>query len=473
MVAKTAMYKFISRLLIPLLAVWFIVQPGIATAGAIQTYRVGSTFYPLTASGALGAAVDVAMFAGRVSPWITGLTLGYQLAKFVVEGLDSSGAVVPLNVLPAGLLQAPPSTASWSGWTYDSVSKSWLPPAVLALAPVLVWCASGGCSPSQQYSSAQEYCDMVVGYVGVPVRMDSATTATCAVGWTNPTYPTTYQTTQFENGVSCPVGYSVSGSSCILSNSSLVKYPSDDAPTVIAKPDGTGFALDLRDPDNASAPVTIPPYFQSQGVKDGRDTRVTVEPQTGGGLKVTTEQQIVGADGTVSTYRQAVITGADGKVISTTGDNFPGGLSAQTPQSTPLVPTSSGEFPTDYNREVTQLAIRDELQAVGESDALAPGSEADAVALRNHYDNHVDASRIDDVMGGVGLPSAPSFLLFPTLTVPACHAIGWTFQGREVSFDICPHVPTIKSIFGWVLNLIAAAMMFQMLMNFRAMRVRG
>jgi len=468
------MQKLISRLLIPLLAVWFVVQPGIATAGAISTYRVGSTFYPLSASGAMGAAVDIALLAGRASPWITGLTLGYQLAKFVVEGLDSSGAVVPLNVLPAGLAQVPASAASWSGWNYDSVSKSWLPPATAPGSSVYTPTNSG--APS--YSTIEAACSHAARWSAAGYTFISYVSSVVSGNGFSCTGMVNYygQKTIASFGLitqGCPVGYSLSGGSCVLSSPSLVQYPSDNAPTVIAKADGTGFALDLRDPDNASAPVTIPPYFQSQGVKDGRDTRVTIEPQTGGGLKVTTEQQIVNADGTVSTYRQTVLTGADGAVQSTTGANYPGGLSQQTPQSTPLVPTTNGEFPTDYNREATQLAIRDELQAVGESDALAPGSDAAAADLRNYYDNRLAAAQIDDVIAGVGLPSAPSFLLFPTLTVPACHAIGWTFQGREVSFDICPHVPTIKSIFGWVLNLIAAAMMFQMLMNFRAMRVRG
>ncbi len=474
-VAKTflVMQKLTARLLIPLLAVWFVVQPGIATAKVISTYRVGSTVYPLDASGAMGAAIDIALLAGRASPWITGLTLGYQLAKFAVEGLDSSGAVVPLNVLPAGLAQAPSSAASWSGWTYDSVSKSWLPPDTAVGFSVYSPTYTG----APVYSSIESACSDSVRWSAAGYTfLTYSSSAISGNGFSCSAMVHYYGLkTIFSYGLitqGCHVGYSLIGGSCVLSNASLIQYPSDDAPTVIAKADGTGFALDPRDPDNASAPVSLPAYFQSQGVVNGRDTRVTIEPQTGGGLRVITEQQIINADGTVSTYRQTVITASDGAVQSTSGANFPGGLSEQTSQSTALVPSTSVEFPTDYNREVTQLAIRDELQAVGESTALAPGSEADAAVLRQHYNGRVDAAFIADTMTGSALPSLPGFL-FPEFSAPVCHAIGWTFQGREVSFDICPHVPTIKSIAAWILNLLAAAICFQMIMNFRAMRLRG
>lgn len=458
------MQKFIARLLIPLLSVWFVLQPGIATAGAISTYRVGSTFYPLTASGALGAAVDVAMLAGRVTPWIGGLTLAYQIGKFVVEGLDSSGAVVPLNVLPAGLAQSPASVASWSGWTYDTATKTWLPPS--SVVSVVEYYPQG--LSSIFHPTPQAACD----YYRELVVLPPITVSDLGIYSGTMHYFSCGSKYILPQG-SCPSGYSGSGT-CVLANASLVKYPSDNAPSVIAKADGTGFALDSRDPDNALAPGTLPAIFESSGVVDGKNTRITVEPQTGGGLKVTTEQEILNSDGSISTYRQSVLTSAAGEVQSTTGANYPGGLAEQTSQSTALAPTAtSGEFPTDYNRETTQLAIRDELQAVGEVATYDPALDTSTATLKAHYDNNLDAAKITDAMNGVGLPALPSFLFFPTFTAPACHAIGWTFQAREVSFDICPHVPTIKSIAAWILNLLAAGICFQMIMNFRAMRVRG
>lgn len=471
------MQKLIARFLIPLLSVWFICQPGLATAGAISTYRVGSTYYPITASGAMGAALDVALLAGRATPWIGGLTLGYQLGKLALEGLDSSGAVVPFNVYPATVPQAPTSTQTWLGWTYDAQAKTWIPSSTEAVVPNFCTPINGWCASTTR-TSKQAACSVLNSFwpanapytaVDVGGAYGYGFCDSPVVGASDP--PLNFA------GNSCPAGYSLNAGSCVLSNASLVKYPSDNMPTVVAKADGTGFALDPRDPDTAFAPVSIPSVFQSTGVVQGRDTRVTVEPQTGGGLKVTTEQQQVNADGSISTYRQSVTTGANGQVQSSTAANYPGGLSEQTAQTPALAPSAAAsvnlQLPTDYNREATQLAIKDELVAQGETSSLDPNSEAAAASVKQHYDTHQDANNINNIMAGAGLPSVPAFLLFPTFAAPACHPIGWTFQGHEVSYDICPYVPTIKSIAAWVLNLLAAAICFQMLMNFRAMRVRG
>lgn len=458
------MYKIISRFLLPIFFGWCLIQPTLATAGALQTVRVGGTFYPMTAQGAFGAALDVAALAGRANPWITGLTIGYELAKFAVKGVDSTGAEVTMNVLPASMTQRPAANMAWSDWVYDPTTKIWNPPATRP--PVSTVAIPGG------YKDLSAYC--ATFSTPAAIYTGSLGGGGCSLTIDGVVQPGLYYPFVPQVVYTCLAGYVLSGSICNLSDASQVPYPSDNQPTVKAKADGTGFALDPRDSDNALAPPTIPNPIQGTGVVNGQNTRVTIEPQTGGGIKVTTEQEVINSDGSKTTFKQSVITAADGKVTNSGSANYPGGIPDQTSSTQPLASTTSPtiQFPTDYNREATQTDIKNELAAQGETSALAPSSDTASAQIKRHYDNHVDAQNITDRMAGVGLPSVPGFL-FPTIIVPACRPIGWTFQGRAVSFDICPYVPTIKSIFAWVLNLIAAAMMFQMIMNFRAMRVRG
>lgn len=464
------MQKIISRFLIPLLTVWFVCQPVLATAGAINTLRVGSSYYPVTAQGAMSAAVDIAALAGRANPWVLPLTVGYHIGKYVVEGLDSSGAVVPMNVLPASMTQMPAANQPFPGYVYDSVTKTWVP---LSTASQSV--GYSHLLNQSVFTDAQSACNnlstiFTIENYGSPMTfiLDSVTQR-CSIS--GPQGPITSYT--IHSISSCPVGYTLANSVCNLSNAALVKYPSDGVPTIVAKADGSGFVLDSKDPDNSLAPVSIPSVIQSSGVVGGQNTRITIEPQTGGGLRTTTEQEVINSDASKSTFKQVVVVNNLGKVTNSTSANYPGSIPDQTSTTQASSPSTLGiEFPTDYNRETTQTAMQAELAGEGENSDLTGSTETASAQIRNHYDSHKDAQDIQDAMSGSALPSLPGFL-FPSFSSPACHPIGWIFQGREVAFNICPHVPTIKSIFGWVLNLIAAAMMFQMIMNFRAMRVRG
>lgn len=463
------MNKIISRFLLPVIAGWFICAPVIATAGAINTIRAGSTYYPVTAQGAMGAAIDIAALAGRASPWVAGLTIGYQIAKFVINGADSAGNVIPLNVLPSNAMQLPPSTASWSGWTYDSVTGIWSPPLTAVGSTSNMYCTAwpsgDNCAIHNVFSTALGACQAqnpVYDSVGALI---GANTWQCLYQGSYYSVSVSLQPT-----VACPVGYTLSGSVCNLSNASLVSYPSDNAPTIKAKPDGTGFAPDSRDPDISQLPSITPVSVQGTGVLNGQNIRTTIEPQTGGGLKVTTEQQITNSDGSLSTFRQTVTVDGGGRVTNTGSGNYPGSLVDQTPTTVPIPPNTLS-LPTDYNREATQLLIKADLDSIKSSvdpvdvpSDLSAGSiqaAQDADTARRQY-----ATDISNMATAVD-PVTP-VSLFQPFTVSACSPLSYAFGSsmtagsHTVTLDLCPYVPTIQRIAAWAMYLLTAALLFQM-----------
>ena len=467
-VMKNSIRRIIARLLLPLVFFVSVFTPGVATAGAIQTFRVGSSYFPVNAQGAFGVATDIALLAGRATPWVTGLSLGYQVGKLIVEGVDASGAVVPLNILPSGLAQRPADGQAWSGWIYSA--GVWSPPATSAT--VSVWTSSTTGHSCFSYSEAELQACVAAWYPSPVTAFYYTNSPTNTVGLILVQNGSSFT---FGKSSACSAGYTLSGGVCNLSNASLVSYPSDNAPTVIVKADGSGFIPDSRDFDIAGLPSVVPSPIQATGKVNGIDTRITVEPQTGGGLKIVTEQQVMNSDGSMSTFRQTVVVASNGQVVSTDSQNYPGGLSVQAPGVLALSP-STQSFPADYARQgeantAAQL-VKNELAGVGD----VRTSEVSGQAFSNAEDLKVQyAQQAQDVTArssGFGLPSLPSWV-FPEVAPIACVPPAFTWNGHTVSYDICPHVPSIKAIMAWVLYMLTAALCFAMVMSFRATRLRG
>lgn len=116
------------------------------------------------------------------------------------------------------------------------------------------------------------------------------------------------------------------------------------------------------------------------------------------------------------------------------------------------------------------VSLKDEIIATDKNPNLPSGAGDNIAAL--DIARQKELTDFSFHFDGLSLPSLPTFN-FPTFTPVACISPTITYQGEVITWNICSIVPTIKTIAAWVLNVICAAVCFQMLMNFRAMRVRG
>lgn len=467
--------RFFTRLFLPVFTVWLCLFPATTYAVTIQTYKSGGQFIPVTGTAAV--ALDLALMAGRATPWVGAAITGYQLAKIVIDAVASDGSTVPVSVLPSGVSQSTIGGISWPnlGWLKDA-NGVWQPPATQTPAiGIYGWV---GCEPQGSISSmmacVQGHLSSDSGYgttIGKPAAICSLTGAlsfncTYYVG----TYPSSANFFMSQQSI-CPIGYALSGANCNLSNSSIVPYPSDGKPAMTVKPDGTGFALDPRDPDNAPM-STVPTQITSTGVNNGAPFRTTISPQTGGGLDVTTELQTQNADGSTSVYKQTARTDATGKVIDSVAANYPGSLGQQTATTQAITPSAApANMPTDYNREATQLLIKNNLDAIkaNTDSALVPADVASTdIAALDAAKTARDAFKTDiDALPSAASPS-PVANLFQPFTPSACTPLSWTYGSANTmgshtyTLDLCPWVPTIQRIGAWAMYLLTAAMLFQM-----------
>lgn len=449
----------------------------LSLAIAVVPVRPAHAVVPVLALGlaavtSTGVTITAADLAGLA---IAAAGLGALAYLKITEPGGSSVAVpakdlevIPPPVAPGTAAQIPASNTYYFGYGVDQYTI--------------------GYNYSDSYANS---CASLGGYYFTSNQRCQVTLAICQTIYSSGCY----EGIQLNGGTynasvpaSCPAGYVVSGSSCVLSNpnaavqderqdftrSGVVFAPvADDLAGTMAANQGTVNT-------NADAVSVV-------GESGGKRSSITIVADVGGGTTVKQATQQTDSTGASYVKVTGLSIGADGVLRGESTYNYSGELAPDVGTSggydvlsapagaipaSPVSPggTSAIDLPTDYNRETTQQQLRDAVIAGSANATVGAGVVSDAAALAAAYQDQ--ATAVDERLNGFGLPSLPGFL-FPQFSSPECLPIGWTFQGHEVSFDICPHVPTIKSIAAWILNLLAAALCFQMLMNFRAMRLRG
>ena len=187
---------------------------------------------------------------------------------------------------------------------------------------------------------------------------------------------------------SAPDGYgNCTSSGCSLTNASAVKYPSDGE-CQLSLVSGQ-FAPDPRDPDcnggsSTIAPgkgISITPGKVSVASAGRRVTEITTDPVSG--VVRITDTYPDAATGTTKTS----VVEIDPPIAGAPASSAPvAGVSVNSTQGTgslasnvavPYAPSStpSIQFPTDYNREATQLEMLDQLKKISaNANAAAPNS---------------------------------------------------------------------------------------------------
>lgn len=260
---------------------------------------------------------------------------------------------------------------------------------------------------------------------------------------------------------SCPSGYTVSGSSCVLSNAASVMKPPDGRCQILASVNG--FVIDPQDPecgDLAAKTGTTVTSTQISTSTPGTGTTSSITINADGSRTITNTR--ANADGKTSTITTInVMPAANGfnGVISGSSVVVVNGVGSAANKSAPLADI---KFPDDYNRENTQQQIKTDLDKIKDQTDLSgqqPVNPGAAATEKAGYDQ--ETKKITD-----GLLLAPSdytanqvlnwFSWVPTMPLGSCSPITGAVMGKTISWDICRYVTMINETIGWLLALFSA-----------------
>lgn len=268
----------------------------------------------------------------------------------------------------------------------------------------------------------------------------------------------------------CPTGYGISGQApnqnCALINSQIVMKPADDRCELVVI--NNAFQLDSRDPDCTNAQLA------AEGI-ERLDNKVTI-------TKPNQKQEVtLNPDGSVrhkmTTNTPDGKTQIDERNISPSGDITGEKSSIHDGQGDLMNPTPSGtsavtgniniDFPTDYNRESTQQAVKTDTAAISQNtkdtaDELkkqfesTPEENIDTSAhefddtkygqIRGKEGDYT--SIVSNLVGKLGIPSGGQCSNASINTVMFGVSTSWDFQ------PICASIAPLINYLFWTLILI-------------------
>jgi len=272
------------------------------------------------------------------------------------------------------------------------------------------------------------------------------------------------------NTNTCPSGYTFNSStgSCTLTDASQAQKPKDNKCVVIRS--GNTFVIDPKDPDCASSSlppnVNIQPNTITATSADGKTTVVVkIDPSTG---VSTLEETRARADGS---NKSDVLTLAASAPDGSTGVSTITGLKSSVVEGTGVLAGNlSGDgqdFPTDYNRETTQLEISDKLTSI--DDSLNPDEDPPDTSFSDakaDYDQKADDHKgVFDDIGAKGQGDEGGLLSwswFPELpSAAACTDAHVTIGGADRVFTgWCDTISMLRDMMGYVLYVLTAFGLF-------------
>lgn len=233
-------------------------------------------------------------------------------------------------------------------------------------------------------------------YSVAPASGNYAATLFC-----NGSYYTDVILSQRAGAITCAAGYTVSGSSCVLSNAAVVVKPADNMSEI--KRVGNVFYADARDtadglpdgvvitPDKVSLVDALGNKWETSIRADGTSDVVETKARTDGSAK--TDRTTLALSAPDATTGAVVVTGAKAEVLSGTGILATDGTSA----------TGSSDA-----KDATLQAIKSSIDAENTKvDTDRTAAETAAAALPGQLSGMAASGQ--DTVAGLGLPSQSQF----------------------------------------------------------------
>ena len=146
--------------------------------------------------------------------------------------------------------------------------------------------------------------------------------------------------------LACPAGYSLSGSTCNLTDASLVKWPPDGIPTVVTDPGGT-FKNHPSDPDVSTEPGIDSSTLSRSGTDSNNNPiQESYKATSDGGVDHERRLQTKNAAGNDVVEYEKIHYDSYGRVTSQSTGSQPGTLDNQNP-SQPLPTAPPGSSPSN------------------------------------------------------------------------------------------------------------------------------
>jgi hypothetical protein len=441
--------RLTARLFLPFFSLWLAVMP--AKSYAVLPLLIPPIVSLVTAGGALTAGDVVGL--GII---VTGLS--YVLGTSISPVHIATDSITPLPTPP--------------GWT-PAVPPSIQPGPPMDGGPVVNLYSMPG-NPCPASSVGDLASCMAAAYNSANAYQGVSATFTCSSS--NCTYHPI--SSGWDGGVrdlgapvmsfGCKAGYGVSGANCVLIDYSAVMKPPSGTCNILRS--GSGYAVDPKSPDCKAGGLPALAgagggfaVLASNVIITNADGRRAVSVINGDGsiditistpnttaspaLTRTTNVHIspplVAPDALGNPVGGTVVQGVqtgDTAGVGTLGTNIP---------IVPVVPPI--QFPTDYNREVTQGQMRDALTATQDLSTVQPlvddagGATSGVVGL---------LPSVPDMEGAE--TSIPWLQWANPLSAYSCTPMTGTIKGHAISWDFCPSVAILRDILGWLFAVYTA-----------------
>ena len=434
----------------------------IATIAILATLHIPTAQADLNqgdaGAAAVGAGASGMLFAlagGAAVVGTGGIALavfGFALLLNHENGAQSTKQNSPISIHlnPNTPLVTPP------GWTPP------VPPATQPTAPTTSSTTSIYQVAGQTFTTGIQACTSTYNSwcsntgCNSPVYTDTNSTTGMCTAKRNDDGST--KTTTVNKLLSCPTGYSLSGSTCNLTNSAAVTKPKKDKMEI--KRTGNSFEVDPQiNPADIiqSDKLEVTPTKVTVKHTNGSKSEITINTDGTSTLKIT---EVNNTNNTTNVYNTNFSAPDSSGNVQSTGSttntfNGTGTATSTTPNTTPSTGTTpSLELPTDYNRESTQQEIKDLLKC-DDCELPADVSEADQQKINDEIKKSTDM--LNDIEGDyAGFKNLGWSNWVPTFPTGQCSPITGDIAGQHVSWDLCPHVQKLNELIGWLMNLFGA-----------------